>query len=232
MAAVIGRGSFGDLVAKLQAALAKLGYYAGVLDGDYGGGTERAVQNFQADKKLKKTGAADEKTWTLATGLPWPNLFDRCLQVTARFEGHGYTTLAGNFDGAGLTWGIIGFTLKHGEIQAIVREVEGKAPAILTESFGAQLPELLQRMRAPINTELFQWCDSISLGQNKYAVQEPWRSNFAAFGKHEIVRDIQRQRARTKYFEPSLITMKRVQTKNELASELGIALCFDIHVQN
>ena len=37
-------------------------------------------------------------------------------------EGHGFTMVAGDFDGAGLTWGIIGFTLKHGEIQRIVQE--------------------------------------------------------------------------------------------------------------
>jgi hypothetical protein len=31
--------------------------------------------------------------------------------------------VAGNFDNAWLTWGIIGFTLKHGEIQKIIKEV-------------------------------------------------------------------------------------------------------------
>lgn len=39
-----------------------------------------------------------------------PAALDRSLQVTAAFEGHGFGMLQGNWDGAWLTWGIIGFT--------------------------------------------------------------------------------------------------------------------------
>ena len=61
-----------------------------------------------------RKGCADPFTWERATGQQWPSLFERCLQVTARLEGHGYQMVAGDFDGAGLIWGVIGFTLKHG----------------------------------------------------------------------------------------------------------------------
>jgi hypothetical protein len=46
-----------------------------------------------------------------------PAVFDRSLQLTAAFEGHGFTKLEGNFDGAGLTWGIIGFTWSNNQLQ-------------------------------------------------------------------------------------------------------------------
>lgn len=230
--AVIGRGACGDLVGTLQAGLAQQGYYTSRVDGDFGGGTERAVRNFQADRRVRVTGAADERTWELATGLPWPELFERCLQVTARFEGHGYTALAGNFDGAGLTWGIIGFTLKHGEIQHIVNEVHLRDPALLKACFGALTDELLARMRAPGSAALIRWADSISVGARKYSVCEPWRNAFASLGAASVVREIQRRRARIKYFDPALLTVKRVQQDDELDNDLGVALCFDIHVQN
>ncbi|MBC7982808.1 MAG: peptidoglycan-binding protein [Candidatus Obscuribacterales bacterium] len=225
--AVIGRGAFGDLVGMLQSGLRQLGYYTSKVDGDFGGGTERAVRNFQADKRLPQTGSADPKTWQLATGMPWPELFERCLQVTARFEGHGYQTVAGNFDGAGLTWGIIGFTLQHGEIQAIISEVQLRCPNLLCESFGELSDELLMRMRDARNP-LLKWADSISTGANKYSVLEPWRSGFTKLGASTVVHEIQRRRARLKYFEPALRTSQRVQ----MTSEMAIALCFDTHVQN
>lgn len=232
MTAAIGRGAFGDLVATLQRSLARLGYYTGGIDGDFGGGTERAVMQFQADRRLRKTGFVTQKTWVSITGAMWPELFERCLQVTARFEGHGYGTLAGNFDGAGLTWGIIGFTLKHGGIQAIVQEIDATDPTVLGECFGSAADELRARMKSPVDASLTAWTDSISLGANKYGVQEPWRSGFARLGANPNVRKIQRQRARLKYFEPAVLTSKRLQAKSELSSELGIGLCFDIHVQN
>ncbi len=232
MAAVIGRGAFGNLVAGLQTGLARLGYYGGGIDGDFGGGTERAVRSLQADQRMYSTGAADPKTWKAATGCPWPELFERCLQVTARFEGHGFGAVAGNFDGAGLTWGVIGFTLKYGELQTVVKQAHAQNALLLRECFGDKVDELMARMDAPIDAALFEWADSISAGANKYAVQEPWRSSFSKFGMHETVREIQRQHARERYFEPALLTGKRVQENNELSSEFGIALCFDIHVQN
>jgi peptidoglycan hydrolase-like protein with peptidoglycan-binding domain len=40
------------------------GYYTGVLDGDYGGGTERAVRAFQTAYQLPETGVIAGETWT------------------------------------------------------------------------------------------------------------------------------------------------------------------------
>jgi hypothetical protein len=47
-------------------------------------------------------------------------------------------------------------------------------------------------------------------------------------GQFSQVQQIQRQAARDHYFTPALDTAR----KFTLASELGLALCFDIHVQN
>jgi hypothetical protein len=223
----LARGSFGDLIALLQTGLARLGHYTRTVDGDFGGGTDRAVRSLQADKGWAQDGRADADTWQAATGLPWPQLFDRCLQLTARFEGHGYRLIAGNFDGAGLTWGVIGFTLKHGEIQAIVNEVAMRDSSLLQAAFGGRAPELLQQFRQP-PAKLMKWADSISEGANKQTVIEPWRSGFATLGAQPLVQEIQRRRAREKYFEPATSTATRLGMTNER----GIALCFDIHVQN
>jgi len=230
MAAIpaIARGSFGDLVALMQTGLARLGHYTRAVDGDFGGGTDAAVRSLQIDRGSSVTGRADPETWHAATGLPWPEPFERCLQLTARFEGHGYKLIVGNFDGAGLTWGIIGFTLKHGEIQVIVNEIAARAPQLLGAAFGDKAEELLTVLRTLDGADLMDWADSVSDGARKQSVAAPWRQGFAALGDEPLVREIQRRRARVKYFDQAVSTASRLG----LANERGVALCFDIQVQN
>ena len=224
-----GRGAFGDLIALLQSGLSRLGHYTRKIDGDFGGGTEAAVRSLQIELRRAVSGRADRPTWQAATGLPWPDLFQRCLQLTARFEGHGYTLIVGNFDGAGLTWGIVGFTLKHGEVQVIVNEIEARAPELLITAFGeARSREIVDRFQKQKLATLLRWADSISTGVRKQLVAEPWRSGFAGLGAQPLVQELQRRRAREKYFDPALATAARLG----LESESGAALCFDIHVQN
>ena len=56
----LGRGANNDEVKRLQESLASLGYLEGTIDGDFGGGTERAIKALQADEGLEETGKADE----------------------------------------------------------------------------------------------------------------------------------------------------------------------------
>lgn len=203
------------------------GFYTGRVDGDYGGGTERAVTQFQQANSLAATGRVDDNVWSRALHSDIPALFERCLQATARMEGHGFTMVAGDFDGAGLTWGIIGFTLKHGEIQRIVQDVFAINPAVVQRAFGERADELMRMMAANWDTQ-HAWARSISTGPKKAAVIEPWRSGFARFGSEDIVQAAQLRRTDDDYYSPALATAQRLG----LRSELGVALCFDVHVQN
>ena len=56
------RGARGPSVVALQRALARLGYYSGRIDGDYGPGTESAVSRFQTDSGLTPDGIAGPLT--------------------------------------------------------------------------------------------------------------------------------------------------------------------------
>ena len=224
---LFARGAKGHLVRRLQDVLAGGGFYTGRVDGDYGGGTERAVTQCQRTKRLPATGRADEATWKQVMHSDVPSLFDRCLQVTARLEGHGFTMVAGDFDGAGLTWGIVGFTLRHGEIQHIVREVFASHPAVLQRAFGDRTDELMQMMDADWETQ-HAWARSLSRGPQNATVAEPWRSAFARFGGEEIVQAAQLHRAREHYFDPGIATARNLG----FTTELGVALCVDVHVQN
>lgn len=221
---LFGIGAQGPLILELQAALKNKGFDPKGADGQFGRDTEAAVKGYQSSVAHPATGGVTDEEWTPLTGTPVPGMEARCLQLTATFEGHGYTLAKGNWDDAWVTWGIIGFTLKHGEIQKIVFGVEQKAPARIQEAFGADADALLAMMRAS-PPEQEDWANRITVGAE---LAEPWRTGFQRFGAFPEVQAEQRMIARADYFVPAARTAGELK----LASELGLALCFDIQVQN
>ena len=222
---VYGPGAHGGVVESLQRELVAAKFDTKGVDGFYGNNTRLAVQAFQnANAPLESTGIVDDATWQKLMRSPIPPIDVRTLELTAAFEGHGYTLAQGNWDGAWLTWGIIGFTMIHQEVQKIVLAVETSAPTLIRTAFGDNADKLLKVMNdTPRNQE--QWANSISNGSR---VVEPWLTGFRLLGQFPQVQQIQRQAARDHYFIPATATAR----KFNLGSELGLALCFDIHVQN
>ena len=68
-AATYNQGSSGAVVSQIQTKLKNWGYYAGDVDGVYGGATERAVRAFQRKNGLTADGKAGAQTLE-ALGLP------------------------------------------------------------------------------------------------------------------------------------------------------------------
>ncbi len=68
----IAKGDQGDAVKALQQRLKDLGYYGGVVDGDFGGGTEEAVRLFQSQNGLTVDGVCGPGTMAavFADGAP------------------------------------------------------------------------------------------------------------------------------------------------------------------
>jgi hypothetical protein len=156
---------------------------------------------------------------------PIPAVAQRALELTAAFEGHGYELAVGNFDGALLTWGIIGFTLVGGEIQNIVQTVNNSNPQLLDQAFGASKAELLQLVSAPKAQQL-AWANAHTLPNG--SLVQPWRTMFATFGSFPEVQSEQLRHVREDYLGPAISTARELGFR----SELGLALTFDIHVQN
>jgi hypothetical protein len=224
---VFGPGAHGESIRVLQHKLTNLGFDTRGIDASYGGGTVSAVKAFQERQGLPVTGDVDETTWTALTGTPMPSLRERCLGLTSTFEGHGYTLAEGNFDGAGLTWGIIGFTLKGGELAKIVQDAYASDEAFVRDCFGDCTDTFLNLCKEPWEKQL-EWCDSVSSGSQKLTLAEPYKSGFAKLGESALGQQLQQAHVDADYYQPALKTARNYNLK----SELGIALCFDIHVQN
>ena len=58
----VGREVGGDLVVDVQRALARKGYYRGVIDGDLGPRSRAAIREWQMDCRLPVTGQLDTAT--------------------------------------------------------------------------------------------------------------------------------------------------------------------------
>ena len=216
----------GQIIKDLQVQLGSLGYNPGAPDGIFGGKTRNAVQAWQRANDIPASGAVDETTWEKVMGGPIPTIASRSLQLTADFEGHSFTLACGNFDGAWLTWGIIGFTLKHGEVEAIIQEVQGKHPDCLDQAFGLLKRELLEVMSGSA-AEKEAWANRISIGRLKEKIEEKWADAFARLGEFKEVQAIQLERVKA-YYERA---MEDAAYFN-LTTEAGYSLCFDIAVQN
>jgi peptidoglycan hydrolase-like protein with peptidoglycan-binding domain len=88
---LLAKGARGELVRKIQLALESQGFDPQGADGKFGGATEAAVKAFQQARSFEPTGRVDVSTWTGLLGTRIPNTQERSLQVTAAFEGHGFT---------------------------------------------------------------------------------------------------------------------------------------------
>ena len=62
--------SQGELVEALQQRLHIAGYYAGLIDGDFGLVTEAAVKSFQLGNNLKVDGVVGDRTWFAISNAP------------------------------------------------------------------------------------------------------------------------------------------------------------------
>jgi hypothetical protein len=216
----------GEVVRRVQLKLKASGSDPGEVDGIYGKDTETALKDFQRRQGFQMSGKITGETWSKLLEEKPPQILDRCLQLTGDFEGHGFQTIAGNFDDAGLTWGIIGFTLKHGEIQKILAEVQQTHPALLDQAFGNLKDELIRVLQQKRSEQLY-WANSISIGTKKYRVEQTWEDAFEKLGTFPEVQAVQLQRVNN-YWDIAVRDSERFR----LETEMGIALCFDIAVQN
>jgi hypothetical protein len=174
---------------------------------------------------MTATGTVDDVTWGSLMAASVPAVAMRALQLTASFEGQGFTLAVGNFDGALLTWGIIGFTMQAGEVQNIILSINATNPEIVTSAFGEQAPALLAIMQDTPANQL-AWANSITV--NGQSLAQPWLGMFAAFGSNPVVQAKQLELVNTQYMTPAIA----LATSYGLTSELALALCFDIKVQN
>jgi hypothetical protein len=200
-------------------------------DGIYGGQTSTALSAFQTARGLPVNGnSVSDATWTALMHSDSPPMFERCLQVVASFEGTGFTLIEGNFDGAGLTWGIIGFTLIGGELGKMLSNINGSFPGLFSSAFGENAATILKVSNPPTSKDdMTAFANSLSRGSSRTKVIEPWKTAFQTLGSFREVQRMQIDRARDAYWTSIAV---RDATDLGLKEELDYLLMYDIAVQN
>jgi peptidoglycan hydrolase-like protein with peptidoglycan-binding domain len=217
----------GPVVEALQLALIATGSTISP-DGDFGSKTLEAFNTWQASHGQPRSDGITANQWSVLTGGNPPSLFDLCLQLTASFEGTGFKGAVGNFDGAGVTFGIIGFTAKDGELGRLVADAKRADPTILTRCFGDLSSALEHGLGAASVADRVAFGASISTGTRMYNLQEQWRQAFERFGSEPTVKRLQLARAFNVYWTKA----KEIFARYDLTQALDAALAYDIAVQN
>jgi len=216
------------IVQILQAHLAKQGFAIGRIDSDFGVKSENAVKGWQQAHGREVTGIVNDSDWEGITGLRPPSLFDRLLHIVAQFEGTGMTGVAGNFDGAFLTYGLIGFTLQH-DLPDQLRDIEQAIPDKARAAFGTDKWEKLLQVSVSSESVRQAFGNQISVGRNRYKVITPWAQAFERLGKLSKVQELQITRAFKKY----MIAIAIPNAKEMSAGDsLDMAVIYDLAVQN
>jgi uncharacterized protein YjbI with pentapeptide repeats len=156
-------------------------------------------------------------------------LEERIIDLISEFEnGRPSWGLAfGNFDGAGLTFGVVGFTLQQGGLQKVLRDMRATNPSKFDEIMGDGRNDILRVIDVPI-AEAMTFADSISVSRDKAKLQAPWTQRFEKLGAEPEFRAVQMDHVRSLYLAPALRNM----ADQKLRSRLGFALMADIQLQN
>ena len=198
----------------------------GPLDGVYGMDTHDAFCAWKQRNGAPPCDSVSVDDWRAITGEAAPCAQQRIIQLVADFDRRSFGRLHGNINGDWLTWGIIGFTLRRGEIQHIINEVHVKHPHVLRAAFGSLEDEILAMVNAS-SAEQQAFSHAISLGRQGDRVEHRWSAAFDRLGDCAEVQQVQLERI-GKFWAIALRDARRFA----LNTELGLALCFEIALQN
>ncbi|MCX6382238.1 MAG: peptidoglycan-binding domain-containing protein [Armatimonadetes bacterium] len=195
-----GLGSQGAEVNRIQTRLKQLGNYAGRVDGIYAVSTETAVKAFQTAHSIGVTGVVGPQTWgALFPGETMPPpivdhpLIYRCLALTGSYETDSpipdcFAGLSGDFDGQGISFGVLQWNFGQGSLPPLLIEMDTKHSNTLRNVFGSNYTTFQSIIRAS-KTQQMAWARSIQI---KNRLNEPWRSQFKALGATDDVSRIRR----------------------------------------
>lgn len=229
-------GSKGPEVSQIEGALKTKGLYLGPIDGIFGGGLQSAVRKFQQQAGLSVDGVVGPQTWAAlmsSDGPPPPAvasepLATRCLALTGSFETGApipdcFAGLSGNFDGQGISFGVLQWNFGQGSLQPLLKEMDEKHSEVVDSVFGTNA-SVLRAALSESEAGQMAWIRSI---QTANVIEEPWRGQFKALGRTSEFVGIETEHAAGLFSRAGSFC-----DEYSLSSERAAALMFDILTQN
>lgn len=147
-------------------------------------------------------------------------LYDVCLKITGAFEGTGFDTVSENFDGQGISLGILQFNLGTGTLQNYIlnhiNEMMYDFPISITPLIGSTPSQALT------------WHKDNCLDENGKLKKE-WREAWASFAVNPTIINLQK-RACDIYFHQAKCIAGKMRMSHD--NKRAMSWAFDIAVQS
>lgn len=182
----------------------------------------------------------------MSATTPWTYdvMKQRAMALTALFETSTsapacFGVSAGNFDGAGMSFGAIQFNLKTGNLQPIFIHMIDNYPDVTKSAFNystdpSYYNTFVDMMKNKTKDEQIAWADTISVTTNKHNLVSPWKAYLSTLGQTQQC--IDKQVASAEWYWNTAYNLyqeyKVLSPAPTMFSRRAYALFFDIAVQN
>lgn len=149
------------------------------------------------------------------------SIFDLCVKITSEFEGKGYGTVSGNYDGQGLSAGLLQWNLGQGTLQGyILNHIN-----YLSYDY---FPESIRPLQILSPQDSAIWAKDVMHDLHGNLKPE-WNAAWKRFMTEPVVINLQKH-AIDKYFHQAKRICGRLGLSHD--NRRAMAWCFDIAVQN
>jgi hypothetical protein len=152
----------------------------------------------------------------------------KALQITSLFETGkplDFGGLAGNFDGCGISFGLLQWNIKSGSLQPLLKDFIRLSPAGFVTIFGDDSKSFKEAVLKNYPKAQLQF--AISINDTKNRIVEPWKTYFTKLGADPDMQVIQ-----IKYARARMNIAVKYMAKFGFKSERALALIFDIVTQH
>lgn len=150
---------------------------------------------------------------------------DKVLKITSSFEGEGYGQVSGNFDGEGCSVGAIQQCIGQQSLQPLLREMLTNHRDVLVRLWSEPIVDDFERFMAMRKDEQVMWC-SFNLGERERPTSR-WAERLRIMAVSPEYVAIQQ-----KFATAIFLRAVRLADSYQLVQENGLALMFDLCVQN
>jgi hypothetical protein len=158
----------------------------------------------------------------------------KAVEITSLFETGkrgGFYGLSGNFDGQGLSFGLVNWTIGTGSLQALLRDFAREQPARWAQVFGQHAPAFLmvitpdskaaKKVQLKFAVEQMN-TSTLVKGTTKWSIKEPWVTYFKRLSEDKEFQQIQ-----VRYVRNLLKRADYFCQYFKLKSEMAFAYMFD-----
>lgn len=163
--------------------------------------------------------------------------FKKCLAITGSFEGASYGGSIGNFDGAGISFGILQWNLGQGTLQPLLTEMYSTNPTLFDSLTKDKSAKIVSMSLAYDREDVQTFIDEITTGKEfippkpsknyfngRINILPEWKEIFSNIGNN--FKEVQ-ERAAEHYFDDAIKICKMFGLK----TERSLAFAFDQSVQ-